>query len=737
MKYPYQDASLSVEQRIEDLLSRMTLEEKFSQMRLFYPTAEQTKQVPFDLSILEDNRHRLGAIFNTSSMSEQTIRDIQDWAKNNTRLGIPIAIHGESLHGVMHSNATCFPQSLGLGATFNPELIEKIATQIGKEARANGITMTYAPNLDLSRDPRWGRVEENYGEDPYLTSMLGLAYVKGLQSQGVAACPKHYIAHGSPEGGLNIAPVHIGEREFREIMMVPFKKVITQGNPKAIMPAYSEWDGVPIHASRYLLTDLLRQEFGFAGMVISDYSGIDMLCRLHHIAETPTDAGKLALYAGVDVEAPNDKCFNSQLEQVVRDGEIPMDWVDLAVSRVLRYKFEMGLFENPYANTQAIAENRNDFALKLACQAAEESIVLLKNENNLLPLSNTVKKVALIGPNADSPQLGDYSVPQAIEHTVTLRQALEERLGKDSVLFARGCNTASGSDQQFEEAVCAAKNADVVVIVLGDNSNFFGGIGWGATETNGKVAVTCGEGFDMHSLDLPGRQQQLLEAVYATGKPVVLVLETGRPYSICWAKEHIPAILQAWYPGEQGGYALTNILFGESDPSGRLPISFPRSAGHIPCYYNHKVSARGYYKISGSKHNPGRDYVFDTPEALFEFGAGMSYATFEYSNLRVPPKAKIGQSVQVSVTVKNTSARFGCEVLQLYVTDCVCRITPFVKQLRGIQKIWLRPGEKKTVKFCLGFEDFAFINEKMQQEVEAGEFIIRLGNLQAYMQMER
>ncbi len=737
MKYPYQDASLSVEQRIEDLLSRMTLEEKFSQMRLFYPTAEQTNQVPFDLSILEGNRHRLGAIFNTSSMSEQTIRDIQDWAKNNTRLGIPIAIHGESIHGVMHSNATCFPQSLGLGATFNPELIEKIATQIGKEARANGITMTYAPNLDLSRDPRWGRVEENYGEDPYLTSMLGLAYVKGLQSQGVAACPKHYIAHGSPEGGLNLSPVHIGEREFREIMMVPFKKVITQGNPKAIMPAYSEWDGVPIHASRYLLTDLLRQEFGFAGMVISDYSGIDMLCRLHHIAETPTDAGKLALYAGVDVEAPNDKCFNAQLEQAVRDGEIPMDWVDLAVSRVLRYKFEMGLFENPYANAQAIAENRNDFALKLACQAAEESIVLLKNENNLLPLSNTVKKVALIGPNADSPQLGGYSVPQASEHTVTLRQALEERLGEGKVLFARGCNTASGSDQQFEEAVCAAKNADVVVIVLGDNSNFYGGIGWGDTEINGKVAVTCGEGFDMHSLDLPGRQQQLLEAVYATGKPVVLVLETGRPYSVCWAKEHIPAILQAWYPGEQGGYALTNILFGESDPSGRLPISFPRSAGHIPCYYNHKVSARGYYKISGSKHNPGRDYVFDTPEALFEFGAGMSYATFEYSNLRVPPKAKIGQSVQVSVTVKNTSARFGCEVLQLYVTDCVCRITPFVKQLRGIQKIWLRPGEKKTVKFCLGFEDFAFINEKMQQEVEAGEFIIRLGDLQASMQMER
>ena len=737
MQFPYQNPSLPIEERIEDLLSRMTLEEKFAQMRLIRPTPAQSQQVPFDLSILEKNSHRIGAIYNASSMPEQTIRDIQDWVKKNTRLGIPVAIHGESLHGVMHSNATCFPQSVGLGATFNPSLMERISTQIGKEARANGITMTYAPNVDLSRDPRWGRVEENYGEDPYLTSRLGVAYVKGLQSQGVAACPKHFIAHGSPEGGINLAPVHAGEREFRETMMVPFKKVIQEGKAMAIMPAYSEWDGQVVHASRYLLTDLLRGEFGLRGPVVSDYGAIKMLHNFHHVAATPTEAGKMALYAGVDVEAPSIVGFNAELEDSVREGKVPVEWVDLAVRRVLRHKFEMGLFENPYADAEAMAENRNAEALALARQAARESMVLLKNEGGLLPLSDSVGKVALIGPNANNPQLGGYTVREAIAHTVTLRQALEERLGKQRVLFARGCSTAGGTDEQIQEAVAAAKQADVAVLVMGDNSNYYGGIGWGDAELDGKVAVTCGEGFDTHCLDLPGRQQTLIEAIYATGTPVVLVLETGRPYAVCWAKEHIPAILQAWYPGEQGGYALAEVLFGDTDPSGRLPISFPRSAGHIPAFYNHKASARGYYKVRGAKDNPGRDYVFETPDALFPFGAGMSYTTFAYSELTVPETAKIGQQVAVSVAVENTGDRRGCEVVQLYVTDCVCRISPFVKQLRGIEKIWLEPGEKKTVTFSLGFEDFAFINEQMQQEVEPGEFLIRVGDQQASLQMEQ
>ena len=409
--------------------------------------------------------------------------------------------------------------------------------------------------------------------------------------------------------------------------------------------------------------------------------------------------------------------------------------MDIAVRRVLKHKFEKGLFENPYSDAEAQKENRNAYAMSLARRAAQESCVLLKNEG-VLPLSQNARKVALIGPNADNPQLGGYTVREAIEHTVTLRTAMEERLGKDRVLFSRGCTIAGGSDDMICEAVEAAKQADVAVVVLGDNSNYFGGIGWGDSELDGTVAVTCGEGFDTHTLDLPGRQQELLEAVCASGTPVVLVMESGRPYSIVWAKAHVPAILQAWYPGEQGGYGVADVLFGDTDASGRLPISFPRSAGHIPAFYNHKVSARGYYKKRGSKEQPGRDYVFDTPDALFSFGDGMSYTTFAYGEICAPETASIADPVEVSVTVENTGKRLGCEVVQLYISDSFCRITPFVRQLRGFKKVWLEPGQKQTVTFTLDFEDFAFINEKMEREVEPGEFVISLGDKQVTITLQ-
>ncbi len=735
MKYPYQNAELTVQERVEDLLSRMSLQEKFTQMRLFRAKDSDYKSVPFNTELLEKNSHRLGTIYFGGRIPAENIRIIQNWAMQNSRWGIPVAIHGESLHGAMADNGTAFPQCVGLGATFNPELMTEIVTQIGKECRANGVTMTYAPNVDLSRDPRWGRVEENYGEDPYLTSRMGVAYVKALQAQGVSACPKHYIAHGSPESGINLAPVHAGEREFYETMAVPFEKTIREAKAEGIMPAYSEWDGEPVHASRRLLTELLREKWGFDGQVVSDYGAVKMLTTFQRVAPDALTAGKMALNAGVDVEAPNLYGFGPELEEAVRTGQVPESLVDIAVRRVLKHKFEKGLFENPYADAEAQKENRNAYALSLARRAAQESCVLLKNEG-LLPLSGSVGKVALIGPNADNPQLGGYTVREGIEHTVTLRTALEERLGAERLLFARGCTTAGGSDEQLAGAVEAAKQADVAVLVLGDNSNYFGGIGWGDSELDGTVAVTCGEGFDTHTLDLPGRQQELLEAVYATGTPVVLVMESGRPYAIVWAKENIPAILQAWYPGEQGGYGVADVLFGDTDASGRLPVSFPRSVGHIPCFYNHKVSAKGYYKKRGSKAVPGRDYVFDTPDALFSFGEGLSYTTFAYSELSIPERADANGIVEVSVNVENTGARRGCEVVQLYITDCFCRITPFVRQLRGFEKLWLEPGEKKTVKFTLGFEDFAFINEKMEREVEPGEFIIRVGDLEASVIVE-
>lgn len=721
--FPYQDPSKSIPERVEDLLSRMTLEEKFAQMRLLYITPQQAHQVPFDLSLLENNPHCMGSTYNSESIPHESIRAIQDWVRTNTRLGIPMAVHGEALHGNMHKEATVFPQSIGLGSTFNTDLMRRIAEVIGVETRANGISLVYAPNVDLSRDPRWGRTEENYGEDPYLTAQLGATYVKGIQSKGVAACPKHFALYGSPEGGINLAPPHVGEREAWENMLIPFQKVVEAG-AMGIMPSYGEWDGIPAHGSHKLLTEILRDKWGFTGQVVTDYGALSMFRDFHKTAATYTEAGKMALAAGVDVEAPMPDTFTPELEQAVRNGEISEELVDQAVRRILRHKFEMGLFEDPYPHSDV--PMRTPEALALSRQAANESIVLLKNEGNLLPLSDTIGSVALIGPNADNVQLGDYTASEAAKRSITLRRGLEERLGAQRVHFAKGCGIATGSEELQQHAVTAAAQADVAIVVLGDNSNYYAGIGWGDPEEDGSYAVTCGEGFDVHSMDLPSCQQALLEAVFAVGKPVILVMETGRPYAICWAKEHIPAILQAWYPGELGGYALTDILFGDVNPSGRLPISFPRSTGHIPAFYNHKTSARGYYKDPGTPEKPGRDYVFDTPDALFTFGEGLSYTTFAYSSLQVQLTG--ATDADVTVTVTNTGDRAGFEVVQLYITDSFCRVTPFVRRLRGFDKIWLEPGQSQRVQFRLGFEDFAFVNDRMELEVEPGEFIIRIAD---------
>lgn len=721
--FPYQDPSKSVAERVEDLLSRMTLEEKFAQMRLLYIRRERAQEIPFDLSFLEQNRKCMGSIYNPESLPHESIRAIQDWYIKNTRLGIPVAIHGEGLHGNKNKNATVFPQSIGLGSTFNAKLMGKIADVIGTEARANGITMVYAPNVDLSRDARWGRVEENYGEDPYLTSVLGVEYVKGVQNRGVAACPKHFVLYGSPMSGLNLAPSQVGEREAWENMMIPFQKVIEAG-AMGIMPSYSEWDGVPVHASYKLLTEVLRNKLGFTGQVVSDYGALSMFQSFHRTAETMKEAGIMGLEAGVDVEATAPHAFDTELEQAVKDGEVSEALVDQAVRRILWHKFAMGLFENPYSQPETPC--RTPESVALARQAANESIVLLKNEENLLPLSDTIGSVALIGPNADNVQLGDYTAFEAVGYTVTLRRGLEERLGAERVLYAKGCGIGTGSEALRAEAVAAARQADAAIVVLGDNSNFYGGVGWGETEEDGSTVITCGEGFDIHDVELPPCQQALLEAVCATGKPVILVLETGRPYAIRWAKDNVPAILQAWYPGEQGGYALTDILFGDVNPSGKLPISFPRSAGHIPVFYNHKPSARGYYHKPGSREKSGRDYVFDTPDALFTFGEGLSYTTFAYSDLEAKITGKT--DAQVRVTVTNTGDRAGYEVVQLYVTDCFCKVTPFVRRLRGFEKIWLEPGQKQEVCFQLGFEDFAFVNDQMELEVEPGEFILRVAD---------
>lgn len=733
---PYRNASLSVSARVSDLLARMTLEEKFSQMRLNLRLDEILEgKIPEKPSLKKSYPDGLGGTYIKEEMPKSIHNRIQQHFVEDTRLGIPLLFMGETLHGCRYPGASVFPQAIGLGSTWNTELMEEIVAVMGREAREVGVRMAYAPNLDLSRDPRWGRVEENYGEDPYLTSRLGVAYIKSLQNQGVAACPKHYVAHGSPESGLNLSPVHAGEREVRDTMLEPFAAAFQEGGAMGVMPAYSELDGIPVHASRFLMTTLLRDELGFEGISVSDFGAISMLHRSHCTAETRLEAGRQALRAGLDMEAAGVFGYGDDLLEAVRQRSVPSVWVDQAVARILRVKFMLGLFETPCLNAETPYDLHRPEDIALTRRAAHESMVLLKNAGNLLPLQETLGKVAVIGPNADIAQLGDYTSREAIGQSVTLKQALKERLGTERVKHASGGSIAFATDEAIATAVATAQKADTVIMALGDNSSFYGGVGWGDKGIDGKSTVTCGEGFDMAELHLPGKQQALLEAVAATGKPLVLVLMSGRPYCIGWAVEskNVPAILQAWYPGEQGGHALCDLLFGDVNPSGRLPISFPRTTGHIPCFYNHKVLARGRsYKKPGSPEAPGRDYVFDKPDPLFPFGFGLSYTTFEYRDLSVTPDCPTSdEPVKVKVTVSNQGDRAGQEVVQLYVRDCFSSITPFVKRLRAFTKIMLQPGESREV--CLTLDpkkDFSIINEDMQTEVEPGTFQIMVGNLQ-------
>lgn len=730
MQYPYQNPDLSVEARVEDLLSRMTLKEKLAQMRLQFIFEKDINDPEAMLDALLYDEHPCGACYNTHSIPAETINAVQKHYLENTRLGIPLAIHGEALHGCKHDAATVFPQAIGLGATFNPELMEKIAEISGKECRSHGITMVYDPNLDVAQDPRWGRTEETMGEDPYLIGEMGVAFTRGLQSQGVAACPKHFAMYGVKEGGLNLSPSHVGEHEAWETMLPPFQKVIDAG-AMGIMPGFSVWEGVPSHANRHLMVDILRDRMGFQGQTVSDYGALIFLRSFQRVAENRKQAGIMAMNAQIDMEACKPDAYGTALEEAILEGSVSQEQVNRAVRRILWHKFAMGLFENPYASTEKTW--RTPEAIALARKAAEESVTLLKNENSLLPLSHAIGSIAIIGPNADHPQLGDYTAPGGLRYAVSLKKALEEKLGAHRVRYAKGCGIAKGTQEEFSHAMEAITQSEAVVVVLGDNSNFHGGIGWGEADPDGNVVVTCGEGFDVHTLELPECQQKLLEAAHRAGKPVILILETGRPYAIRWAKAHIPAIIQAWYPGEQGGYALTDILFGDTDPSGRLPISFPRSVGHIPSYYNHKVSARGYYHKPGSPEAPGRDYIFDTPDALFTFGEGLSYTTFAYSDLSVEITGAF--AAKVTVTLENIGTRRGCEVAQLYVSDRICRITPFVRRLRGFQRVWLEPGESKCLEFALGFEDFSFVNESMEQEAEPGEFVIAIGSERQTIEM--
>ncbi|MBC8274600.1 MAG: glycoside hydrolase family 3 C-terminal domain-containing protein [Chloroflexi bacterium] len=743
----YRDASQSIDARAKGLISKMTLDEKMAQLGGIwsYEVLEAGRFSPKKAESLLKNgigqicRPGVSTGFPPKDMAE-LINGIQKFLAENTRLGIPALVHEECLNGFMAKNATIFPQIIGMASTWEPELVDKMTRVIRAQMMAVGVRQGLSPVLDVVRDPRWGRVEENYGEDPYLVATMGMTYVKGLQSEdikhGVVATLKHFVGYGKPEGGLNWAPADIPPRMLREVYLYPFEKAIKEGGALSVMNAYHEIDGIPCGASTELLTDILRNEWGFEGVVISDYYAVDNLQSYHRVAPDKANAARLALTAGIDSELPSHDCYAQPLKEQIEKGLVSKKLIDRAVFRILRLKFMVGLFENPYVKAEDAAkvfdlpEHR-----KLALETARKSIVLLKNEDNILPLSKNIKTIAIIGPNADVQRnlLGDYTYPAHIEITimaaeaigaqspapderadhvtvpvVTILEGIKVKLGKDTrILYAAGCEYNSASKDGFPEAVKAARAADVAIVAVGGKS--------GLTPD-----CTCGEMRDSAELRLPGVQDDLVRAIYETGTPVVFILVDGRPLALGWVIEKIPAIIEAWLPGEEGGNAVADVIFGDYNPGGKLPISFPAKVGQIPVYYGHKPS--------GSRSQFWGDYVDASTSPAFEFGYGLSYTTFNFSNLQVEPKqVPLNGKTSIKVDIENTGNRAGEEVAQLYIKDVIASITRPVKELKGFKRVALEPGETRTVEFELPAEALGFYGKDMEFAVEPGVFKVMVG----------
>jgi beta-glucosidase len=620
---------------------------------------------------------------------------IQKWVIAHDRLGIPALFIEEALHGF--NTGTVFPAPIGLAAAWDPEIARQTAAAIAAEARSTGVDMILAPVVDLARDPRWGRVEEDFGEDPYLTGQMGLAYVQGAQGESLAsdrtvvAEPKHFAGHGSPEGGTNTSPVHMGERELRTIMLPPFAETIREGHAMAVMAAYHEIDGIPITGDPFLLKTILRQEWGFRGFVLSDLGAIERLYSAHHVASSPQEAACMAIRSGVDMQFYDfgHAVFQNALVDCVRNHSLPVEDLDRAVRSVLRVKFELGLFDRPYIDPDLTAKvYRSPQHLALSLESARESMTLLKNDDRLLPLAKSTKRIAVIGPNAGVARYGDYEDEKNGER-ISILEGIRDLLPAATVTFDPGSNIPA--------AVETAAGADVAILALGERQGI------------------SGEGFDRSCLDLPGNQEQLLEAVAGTGKPVVLVLENGRPLTIGWAEKHVPAILEAWYPGEFGGKAVAETLFGDNNPGGKLTISFPRSVGQLPDFYN---------------ADPSRvwKYVDSNGTPLFPFGFGLSYTAFRYGRLAVQTPAPGSHGdIRVTVDVTNTGGQAGDEVAQLYVRENVSSVEMPERSLKGFSRIHLQPGETRAVTFNVPQSQLAVWNAERKWAVEAGRYTVWAG----------
>lgn len=758
----YRDPYQPIEARVDDLLPRMTLEEKVAQLGSVWvfevaPGGQLSEE-------LAGRRlaHGIGQITRIGGASDADARAIaalanalQRYLIERTRLGIPAIVHEECCAGLMARGATVFPQIIGLASTWEPSLAHEMATRIRRQMRAVGAHQGLAPVLDVARDPRWGRIEETFGEDPYLASVMGIAYVQGLQGddlrEGVVATGKHFVAYGMPEGGLNWAPAHVGRRELLEVFLAPFEAAVKEARLRSIMPGYHEIDGVPVSADRELLTELLREQWGFDGIVVSDYTAIDNLRGYHQVASDKVEAAAQALLAGIDIELPTVDCYGEALLEAVRRGRVAVDAVDAAVRRVLTIKFALGLFDHPYVDEQRAAvafDTAEDRAL--AREIARRSIVLLKNEGGLLPLRRDIRRLAVIGPAAHSRRLlnGDYHYPAHVEvyrqmvmmpgerppfmpptppagadlerweaetyqryftPFTTILEGIQARVGPHTqVVYARGCDVTDPSTDGFEQAIEAARQADVAIVVVGHKS--------GLTRD-----CTCGEFRDAADLSLPGVQAQLVQAVVQTGTPTVVVLVGGRPVALGEIAEAAPAILAAWIPGEEGGHAVAEVLLGEIEPGGKLPVSIPRKAGQVPVFYGHKPTG-GRSQVLG-------DYVDVAAGPLYPFGHGLSYTTFRYDSLVIAPEAvPTDGRVEVACRVTNVGERAGDEVVQLYVRDVQACVTRPVKELRGFKRIRLQPGESREVRFTLDVCQLAFYDREFRRVVEPGEIEVMVGS---------
>jgi len=687
----YKDAKAPVDRRVEDLLSRMTLEEKVAQLGLLFIQADPKKNG----RVLALASKGLGHIHDMTSLRKwptakaaAVLNAAQREAVEKSRLGVPAMISNEALHGLISADAVSYPQAIALAATFNPKLVGEIADAIGVECRARGDRQVLSPVVNIARDPRWGRVEETYGEDPLLTAKIGAAFCRGLENRGVVATPKHFVANFG-DGGRDSNAVHLSKLILWEIYFPGFEACVREGGAQSIMSSYNSLDGVPCTANHWLLTDVLRKKFGFNGFVVSDAWAVRMLIGKHHVAENGVQAAALALNAGVDVElSGNGSYVNGDLLKAVKSGLVSEETLDRAVARVLRVKFKIGLFEKPYGDPEDPefadgADRRKALALK----AAEESIALLKNDKSVLPFGDEVATLALIGSLAVKGRLGGYSKLDG--KPISLKDGLEKVKGGD-------LKTIVEPALDLKKAVAAAKKADAVVIVLG---------------------ITENEGRDRCHLGLEAQKERLIKAVAATGKPVAVVLYAGNAVAMDGWLDSVGAVLDVWYPGDMGGVAIAEILFGKVNPSGRLPITFPHSVGQVPLYYNPKPSGRGY------------KYA-DAPGApLFPFGHGLSYTSFKYSGLSCSPaKVPCGKSVTVSFDVENTGKRAGDEVVQLYLRDLVASMAQPLKRLVAFKRVSLKPGEKKRVSFVLTPRDLSFLDQSLKWRLEPGAFKVMVGS---------